>query len=906
MFHREPGLRQARLPLAAAVAILCGALPAASTSSLSAADDLYEARIKPLLKEKCFGCHGAVKQEAGLRTDAAKLILKGSESGPVVIAGKAKESALIRRVLSTGDDRMPPDGEGEPLTSEDVQVLKTWIDSGAPAPDNEEILTDPRQHWTYQRPRQVELPKVADDTNPIDALIAARHEQKGLVPAKPADRALLLRRVTLDLIGLPPTPDEISAFLADDSPEAYARVVDRLLESPHYGERWGRHWMDVWRYSDWDGYKAEVRNSQKHIWQWRDWIIESLNADKGYDQMIREMLAADELTPGDRAALRATGFLVRNYNRANRDMWLDNTVEHTSKAFLGISLACARCHDHKYDPIPQQEYYTFRAIFQPYNVRTDRLPGETDVVKAGLPRVYDDKLDTPTYLFKRGNEKDLDKDHPLQPGVPAALGGEFRIEPVELPLAGWFPDLQDFVEKDDLAAAKEALDASTAAAAKLGNVPADDPRRLVADLKVTADRAKMESLKARWEADRAKHLKGGCGAGEDIAAAQLEREAAIAAAELEVLQKQQALAAAVKKAEQPQVEHKKKPAAKNAATPEKLTLDLAAAKKKLDEARLELEKADGAYTPVAKQYGKVSSGRRAALAKWITATENPLTARVAVNQIWMRHFGTPLVSNVVDLGLNAPKPELLELLDWLAVELMTGGTTGHPWSMKYLHRLIATSQAYQQSSNPDDAPAANVALDPENRLYWRANVRRLEGEGVRDAVLAASTTLDRTFGGPDLPYGDGEKVLRRSLYFQTAYEKQMLMLTLFDAANPADCYRRTDSVIPQQALALSNSSLLSTQSRKLAGKLSETHENDDEFVKEAFLRILSRHATSPELDACREFLASQRKLLSEAGSLTPIAGGPKPEVAPSRDSHQRSRENLILVLFNHNDCVTVR
>ncbi|QDT54097.1 Planctomycete cytochrome C [Caulifigura coniformis] len=906
MFHREPRLRQARLSLTAAVAMLCGALPATSTSRLAAADDLYEARIKPLLKEKCFGCHGAVKQEAGLRTDAARLIHQGSESGPVIIAGKAAESALIRRVTSTGDDRMPPEGEGEPLTSEDLQALKAWIDAGAPAPEDEEVLTDPRQHWTYQRPRRVEPPEVAGLDHPVDALLATRQAQKGLIPARPADRALLLRRVTFDLIGLPPTPEEISEFLADESPEAYRRVVDRLLDSPHYGERWGRHWMDVWRYSDWDGYKAEVRNSQKHIWHWRDWIIESLNADKGYDQMIREMLAADELAPGDRDALRATGFLVRNYNKANRNMWLDNAVEHTSKAFLGISLACARCHDHKYDPIPQQEYYTFRAIFQPYSVRTDRVPGETDIVKAGLPRVYDDKLDTPTWLFKRGNEKDLDKEHPLQPGVPAALGGEFRIEPVELPLAGWIPDLQDFVEQDDLAAAGSALDASLAAASKLRDAPAEDPKRLVADLKVAADRATLESLKARWAADRAKHLEGGCGAGEDVTAAQLEREAAIATAELEVVQKQQALAAAVKKAEQAPADGKKKPAAKNAATPAKLTEQLAAARKKLDEARLDLEKADGAYTPVAKQYGRVSSGRRTALAKWITAPENPLTARVAVNQIWMRHFGTPLVSNVVDFGLNAPKPEQLELLDWLAVELMTGGATGRPWSMKHLHRLVVTSQAYQRSSNPDDAPAANLAIDPENRLYWRANIRRLEGEGVRDAVLAAAGTLDRTFSGPDLPFGDGENVLRRSLYFQTAYEKQMLMLTLFDAANPADCYRRTESIIPQQALALSNSSLLSTQSRKLAGRLSATHENDEEFVKEAFLRILSRHATSPELDACREFLAGQQKLLSEPTGLTSIAGGAKPGTPPSDDARQRARENLILALFNHNDCVTVR
>ena len=892
--------------LMTALTVLLGA----AAPQASAEDSLYESRIKPLLKEKCFACHGAVKQEAGLRLDAASLILKGGESGPVVVLNDAAGSEIIRRVTATGDDQMPPAGEGEPLSAEDLNHLKSWINTGAPAPANEEILTDPRQHWTYQRPKQSPLPQPKNDAwrgNPVDAFLGIAHERKGLVPARPADRALLLRRVTFDLTGLPPAPEEISAFLGDESPGAYERVVDRLLASPRYGERWGRHWMDVWRYSDWDGYKAEVRNSQKHIWQWRDWIIESLNADKGYDQMIREMLAADELLPGDRDALRATGFLARNYNRFNRNMWLDMTVEHTSKAFLGVSLSCARCHDHKYDPIPQQEYYTFRAIFAPYDVRTDRLPGETDVMKAGLPRVYDNKLDTPTYLFKRGNEKDLDKDQVINPGVPAALGGTFEIQPVYLPLAGWYPGLTDFAERDDIEAATKAFEASTAAFAKLRDSDSTDvAKRQLAALKVDVDKAKLDSLKARWTAERAKHLAAGCGAGEDRIAAVLEREANVVAAEYEVLQKQQAIEAAEAKEAAGEAGKKvaKKPA-KKTATPEQMQKDLKAAVQKLEEAKLALENDNANYTPVATQYGKVSSGRRSALARWITASENPLTARVAVNQIWMRHFGTPIVDNVVDFGLNAPKPELLDLLDWLSVELMTGGSTGRPWSMKHVHRQIVTSQAYQLSSNPDDAPAANVELDRENRLHWRANVRRLEGEAVRDAVLAAAGSLDPAVGGPDVPFEDGEKVLRRSLYFQTAYEKQMLMLTLFDAANPADCYRRTESVIPQQALALSNSTLLSTQSRVMAGRLSATHPGDDAFIKEAFLRILNRHATSNELAACVDFLGSQRDLLKQPGH-TAIEGGPKPTVAPAGDPGQRARENLLLALFNHNDSVTLR
>ncbi len=812
---------------------------------------------------------------------------------------------------------MPPEGEGEALTPAEVDILRRWIDAGAAVPADEEILTDPRQHWTYQVPRQATPPQVATagwSANPIDAFIAARHESKGLTPAKPADRAILLRRVTFDLTGLPPTPQEISDFLADTSPDAWNKVVDRLLQSPHYGERWGRHWMDVWRYSDWDGYKAEVRNSQKHIWHWRDWIIESLNADKGYDRMIHEMLAADEIAPGDTDALRATGFLARNYNRFNRDQWLDSTVEHTSKAFLGVSLNCARCHDHKYDPIPQTDYYAFRAIFAPYAVRIDRLPGESNTEKAGLPRIYDDKLDAATYLYRRGNEKDPDKDHPLAPAVPGAIGGAFAIQPVELPLPGWYPSLQEFIEQEDIAAAESAVKAAAAALGKLADSPDANPRKRGARLKLEAEQAALAALQARWAAERARFLAGGCGAGEDAHAARLERDANLAAAELDLHLKQTAYDEALAKAEEsktaPKPEPKTAAAKKKAAAsdPEKLRKDLADARVKLESAKLDLEKTDATYSPVGTVYGRTSSGRRLALAKWITAADNPLPARVAVNQIWMRHFGTPIVDHVVDFGLNAPRPELLPLLDWLAVELQTGGQSHRPWSMKHLHRLIVTSQVYQLSSNPDDAPAANLNIDRENRLYWRANVRRLEGESIRDCVLAAAGTLDRSFSGPDIPFTEGEKVFRRSIYFQTAYEKQMLMLTLFDAANPADCYRRTESVIPQQALAMSNSTLLSTQARAMAASLNKSPDSSsrDAFVREAFLRILGRHATSPELEACLRFLDEQETRFENAGTLTPIAGGPKPAVAAATDPVLRARENLILVLFNHNDCVTVR
>ena len=233
-----------------------------------------------------------------------------------------------------------------------------------------------------------------------------------------------MRRVYFDLIGLPPTPEELHAFLNDDSPNAYENVVDRLLASPRYGERWGRHWMDVWRYSDWAGWEGggQIRDSQPHIWRWRDWIIESLNEDKGYDRMLKEMLAADEIAPDDPSALRATGFLVRNYKMLSREKWLQDTVDHTFLAFQGVTVGCAKCHDHMYDPILQKEYYQIRAIFTPHQVRIDRIPGEADAKKDGLVRTFDADLATPTFLLIRGDDRTPDKT-PLPPGVPASLGG---------------------------------------------------------------------------------------------------------------------------------------------------------------------------------------------------------------------------------------------------------------------------------------------------------------------------------------------------------------------------------------------------------------------------------------------------------------------------------------------------
>ena len=386
----------------------------------------YAREIKPMLAARCTSCHGAVRQKAGLRLDTAELARRGGDGGPSVVPGKSGESLLILRVTaSDGLDRMPPENEGVGLSEREITLLRSWIKQGAKAPP-EPTPVDPRKHWAYQPPARATPPPPADATrarNPIDAFLAAGYQARGLRPSPPARKDLWLRRVCLDLIGLPPTHEALQAFLADRSSAAENRVVDRLLADPRHGQRWGRHWMDVWRYSDWYGLGDEIRYSHPHIWRWRDWIVAALNADKGYDRMIEEMLAGDEVAPDDLATVGATGFLVRNWDIFNRNAWLASTVEHTARAFLGVTIQCARCHDHKYDPISQADYYRFRAFFEPYHIRIDRVPGEPDRTKAGLSRAFDDFLDTPTYLFVRGDEAAPDKTRALR---PATLGGAGR------------------------------------------------------------------------------------------------------------------------------------------------------------------------------------------------------------------------------------------------------------------------------------------------------------------------------------------------------------------------------------------------------------------------------------------------------------------------------------------------
>ena len=939
-------------------------LTSAFQSQLAAAETVDFGRdIKPFLKERCYACHGAVKQKAGLRLDTVAALKRGGDGGPAVDAEPAGSLIIERVTAADATLRMPP--EGLPLTAPQIELLTEWIRQGAPLPATDEPDQDPQEHWAFRRIERSALPAASrrQNENPIDAFLGADHQRRRLAVVAPADRSVLLRRVTLGLTGLPPTRGELHAFLADDSENAYDKVVERLLAGPSYGERWGRHWMDIWRYSDWYGRRAvpDVMNSYAQIWRWRDWIVQSLNKDKGYDRMVVEMLAADEIAPDDAEAIVATGFVVRNWYKWNYDVWMKDLVEHTGKAFLGLTFNCAQCHDHKYDPISQEDYFRFRAFFEPLELRHDRVPGEPDPgafkkyvyaesygpIASGMVRIFDEKLDAQTFMFAGGDARNkMPGKPPVAPGAPAALGGErLKVEPVTLSSTSWYPGLRPFIQQEEISRAEVAVNAAESVFAKAKQLLATAEQQLaeverrkqatpaqgvagaagppsaeelskaqaaledarltfrVDETQVLAARTQALAINSRIAADRARYSDPATQEGANqicIVAGKAERLAAMLTASVQLARAERAAVAARRAA----------PAS------DKAKADLAAAEQQLVAAQTAFQTAGAAfasasdqYAPLSPQYPKQSTGRRSALARWIVSRENPLAARVAVNHLWLRHFGAPLVETTFNFGRNGKPPTHPELLDWLAAEFIDSG-----WSMKHLHRLIVTSQAYRRKSGPVAASDPNLVIDPDNRSLWRFNVQRMEGEEIRDGVLAASEQLDRAMGGADIDSKLGLSSRRRSLYYTHHGEEKMEFLNLFDGANPADCYRRAETVVPQQALAMVNSEFSLRQSRLLARRLwdrvqqdSALSANQDEaFVIAAFEQILTRSPSAEMKTAAVKFLKKQaaefRALDPKQLASSPAAG----EIGPSGDPDQRARENLIHALFNHNEFVTIR
>ena len=875
--------------------------------------DFYLKSVKPLFQSRCYACHGALKQEANLRLDTVASMSAGGENGKAIQPGNAIHSLLVQRITAHEESmRMPP--EGEPLSPAQIESIKKWLNDGAMSPPDEQAEQDPKEHWAFRAPIRPALPSTGPSNgpvNPIDAFLAEQHGIKRLVPQSTAEPMVWLRRVSLDLVGLPPTKVQLDAFVANHSEDSRNQVIDELLNSSQYGERWGRHWMDIWRYSDWWGLGDEVRNSQKHMWHWRDWIVESLNQDAGYDTMLQDMLAVDELYPNDMSRLRASGFLARQYFKFNRTSWLDETVEHTAKAMLGLTFNCCKCHDHKYDPITQDDYYRFRAVFEPYQIRTEMVPGVVDFQKDGIPRAFDCNLDLPTYVHIRGDDRNPNTSQLMKPSVPELLRWEpFQIEPVSLPREAYEPALRGYVAdtyvsdlqakvlsakqamtqaKSQRTAAESPAEPSSGADKTKTRVPVElaSLELVIAEKSLRKWELELEAVPLRFAADRAK-VRGD--SPDEIKrltelAALGDRNAALGKADEDLSRAELALANA--KPETKEAMEKKRDAARSAfenaqkqsAEPGVAYVSMRGAEKSA-ESNLETDESRK------KPFPHTSTGRRSALALWVTDRRNPLTARVAINHIWTRHFGSPIVPTVFDFGRKGTVPTNQKLLDWLAVELIE-----NQWSMKHIHRIIVTSEAYRRASSNAGA-SDNLAIDPENHFYWRMNSTRMESQMIRDSLISLAGELDLQIGGASIPAAD-EKSRRRSLYFVHSHNEHHKLLTAFDDANVLDCYRRGESIVPQQALALENSKLAMEMVDRIVIRLKSMNPkaSDREFGRLAFVAILADEPSAAEQSWIEAMMTKIRELSSDAHS-------------PQATS--QALTGLVRGLVNHNDFITIR
>ncbi|MCH2200773.1 MAG: DUF1553 domain-containing protein [Fuerstiella sp.] len=855
----------------------------------------YESDLKPLLRNRCYSCHGALRQEADLRLDTVAAML----SGGVVVRHNASASLIIERVSADDpEQRMPPEHEAEPLSVSQIDLLAKWIDSGAVAPQNEQPDRDPRDHWAFRPIVRPPVPNVDNSDwsrNPIDAFVAARHLESGIKPQSSASARQRLRRLTFDVIGLPPTPEQLELLESESSAGWYQQTVDRLLTDPRHGERWARHWMDIWRYSDWWGLGDQLRRSQLHIWHWRDWIIESLNANKPYDQMIREMLAADELFPNDQNRLRATGFLARNFNLFNRQHWLDETVEHVGKSLLGLTFNCAKCHDHKFDPIAQTDYYRMKAFFEPYMARIDMVPGEPDVNKNGIPCVFDALPNAPTYRLERGQENHPDTSKQITPGLPVFLGGgDIEVSIVKLPHDSWETARRPWVLETHLASARQQLARTRKKESNLretANIPVGQPpspslpELRIAELATKAAETELRSrqccvaaMQSSWDtqSSRTPKLKR--------AAIEAQRTAAVAEAK-------HAIAVAERDFEKATDKVRDSAQKKLETARKQLETSRAKAAEEISDSDSFVPLTGTRWTPTRFTYsGKDdthpgfpshSTGRRTALARWITDSSNPLTARVAVNHVWNRHMGQPLAPTVFDFGRNGTPPTHVKLLDWLAAELIHSN-----WDLRNLHRLILTSQTYQLSSSAENNSVATDE-DPDNLRWWRRTPLRLESQAIRDSVLAHAGILDDTRGGPVVEPKDQAASRRRSLYFFHSHNDRNLMLTTFDEASVNECYRRETSIVPQQALALSNSRLVRDSSVHIARRLHNGSPlTDPVFIDRAFRLLLGTIPSEEESARCQTAMNRWRQL-------------------PDTSDEDVFRL-AVWVLMNHNDFVTIR
>lgn len=740
-------------------------------------DEFFETKIRPVLADHCLKCHGADKQSGGLRLDGKEAILKGGDGGPALVAGKPGESRMLAALTHTGDLKMPPK---QKLSDDQIGALNEWVKQGAywPAKSPMAAVTA-KKHWAFESVREPAVP-TSTHKNPVDAFVEAKLRGSGLPPNPPADAATLIRRLTMDLHGLPATAAEVEVFVEAakrDRASAIEKLIERLLASPRYGERWGRHWLDVARYSDTIGYFFEGERRYPFAYTYRDYVIKAFNDDKPYDQFLIEQIAADRLPGRDTSKLAALGFLTvgRRFLNNIHDI-IDDRIDVVARGTQGLTVSCARCHDHKYDPIPAKDYYSLYGIFE-----NSEEPGELPLI-AGANRNRNSAAYEQDLAKLQGEIDAFMKKKQEQLTLVMRVGAVLPFDSIPsiaalAPLAAPAPQLnREQLTRKLGGAEREALKKLNRRIDEHRNFSPDAPPRAM----VVRDRAKP--------------------------------------------------------------------------TPTRMLLRGNPANPGPEVPRQFLEVTSGANRrPFAEGSGRLE------LARAIADPANPLTARVLVNRVWMHHFGKGLVSTPSDFGLRSDPPSHPELLDWLATQFVHGG-----WSIKNLHRLMLTSETYQQSSI-DRSEA--LAQDPENRLLWKYSRRKLEIEALRDSMLSAAGALDFKEGGPAVELTREPFSHRRMVYGFIERQNLPGLYRYFDFANP-DMHspQRFNTLVPQQALYLLNSAFVTHVAELLVNRKDVARALTIEERIDAIYRVMfGRGAQAPEIELGRSFLEGgedQKSLLS--------------------------------------------
>ena len=863
------------LTVAAAALLIAGqgSTAAAQTGPINFTD-----HIRPIMERSCWNCHGEAAQLADLDLSSRDGALAGGTKGAAIVPGDAESSRLYRMVAGLDQPAMPMSGDA--LTDAELAAVRTWIEEGAhwdasgatgaeaalAALENSELPAGARDYWAFKHPEQARVPAADVYTHPVDRFLEAARQDAGVEAAPRADQLTLLRRAYLDLIGLPPTPEQIEAFLADTERGAWERLIEQLLDSPHYGERWGRHWLDVARYADTDGFEQDYVRA--NAWRYRDYVINAFNRDKPYNQFLREQIAGDELDHVTDETLIATGFL-RSGPRVNfrekdnperRHDYLDDMLATLGRGVLGMTVHCARCHDHKFDPILQKDYYSMQAaIF-------------------GYVEIDQPLLDRPEADAWRAANADIDRQQqPLRDEIDAIeepYSAELRANMIR----ERFPEnVQEAAFKPEA----ERTPGEQLLAAQVLSI--NPPRAQVAEALSPDDAVRVEELRAQ------------------VAALDAERPPDPPMAHIvtdgdyrfapngpgdEVIGCPECRTA-------PDAEGTYLWEAGNGpykAPPNYFLIrgDPFSPGSEMSPGFLTVATYGDPETEISRPDGR-TSGRRLALAEWIASRDNPLTARVIVNRIWHHHFGRGIVRTLDNLGRMGDAPTHPELLDWLAVEFMDRG-----WSIKEMHRLLMTSEAYRMASS--FTHDASTAADAENNLLWRYRGQRLEAEILRDAIMTVSGGIVLTVGGPAifphipsdiLVQSDGKgfwcgspdpgrritapatgiwceepdrpEVWRRSAY---VFRRRSLGFPFFDTFDLPDqnqtAAARNVSTVSTQALTLMNNPFVLNQAQLFTDRLEREAPGDiDRQIERAYLIALTRQPTDAEMTIARDLIADQ-------------------------------------------------